>query len=141
ALGGQPGVRSARFADDLGFEAESGLSKDERNNRCLLALLDVLPGTREGASNRTARFLCALALARDGEVLLRAEGSVEGEILSAPRGNDGFGYDPLFMIPGLGLTTAQLPREQKWSVSHRGDAFRRLLKELRAWKENRKEVA
>src|ERR1700749_1811880 len=130
ALGGQPGVRSARFADDLGFETGSGLSKfnkDERNNRCLLSLLDVLPRTREGQSNRAGRFLCALALARDGEVLLRAEGSVEGEILSAPRGTDGFGYDPLFLIPSLGLTAAELPRERKWAVSHRGNAFRSLL--------------
>jgi len=134
ALGGQPGVRSARFADDMGFETESGRGKDERNNRCLLALMEALPSTLEGQSNRTARFLCALALARDGEVLLRAEGSVEGEILSSPRGADGFGYDPLFLIPGLGLTTAELPREKKWAVSHRGNAFRSLLGQLRTLK-------
>ncbi|HEY4358351.1 MAG TPA: non-canonical purine NTP pyrophosphatase [Acidobacteriaceae bacterium] len=134
ALGGQPGVRSARFANDLGFDAESGSGKDERNNRCLLALMDALPRTREGESNRTARFLCALALARDGEVLLRADGSVEGEILAAPRGDDGFGYDPLFLIPSLGLTVAELPPGQKWSVSHRGNAFRSLLEKVRAWR-------
>lgn len=131
ALGGQPGVRSARFADDLGFETDSALGKDERNNRCLLKLLEELPATREGRSNRAGRFLCALALARDGEVLLRAEGSFEGEVLSAPRGSDGFGYDPLFLVPSLGLTAAELSREQKWEVSHRGNAFRNLLAQLR----------
>jgi XTP/dITP diphosphohydrolase len=122
ALGGQPGVRSARFADDLSFETNSGLTKDERNNRAVLSLLQAQPNT-----TRTGRFLCTLALARDGEILLRAEGTVEGEILSAPRGTDGFGYDPLFLIPSLGLTLAELPREQKWPLSHRGNAFRALI--------------
>jgi XTP/dITP diphosphohydrolase len=124
ALGGEPGVRSARFADDRGFEVGSGAGKDERNNRCVLSLLG-------GATNRTGRFVCALALARDGEVLLRAEGSVEGEILDAPRGDGGFGYDPLFLLPGPGRTMAELPRGEKWRVSHRGEAFRELLSELR----------
>jgi XTP/dITP diphosphohydrolase len=127
ALDGAPGVRSARFADDQGFETGSGQSKDERNNRCLLALLGALPNTL-----RSARFVCALALARDGEVLLRAMGKVEGEVLQAPRGGGGFGYDPLFLLPGLGVTMAELPREQKWGLSHRGNAFRKLLEELRS---------
>ena len=122
ALNGQPGVRSARFADDLGFEPGSG-SKDDRNNRCLLSLL--APHT-----HRTARFVCTLALARDGEVLLRAEGTVEGEVLYAPRGKDGFGYDPLFLVPSLSRTLAEVPREQKWHISHRGNAFRSLLQQL-----------
>jgi XTP/dITP diphosphohydrolase len=129
ALGGQPGVRSARFADDMGFEVGQG-SKDERNNRCVLSLLSALPQTSEFTSTRAARFVCALALARDGEVLLRAEGRVEGEMLHEPRGTNGFGYDPLFLVPSLGLTTAELPAEQKWQVSHRGNAFRNLLTEL-----------
>jgi XTP/dITP diphosphohydrolase len=123
ALGGQPGVRSARFADDLHFEPGSG-SKDARNNRALLSKLQF-------HTDRSARFVCTLALARDGQVLLRAEGVVEGEILHAPRGADGFGYDPLFLIPSLGLTLAELPREQKWQLSHRGNAFRSLLAQLR----------
>ena len=122
ALNGQPGVRSARFADDLGFEPGSG-SKDDRNNRCLLSLL-------ASHTHRTAHFVCTLALARDGKVLLRAEGTVEGEVLYAPRGEDGFGYDPLFLVPSLNLTLAEVPREQKWQISHRGNAFRSLLKEL-----------
>jgi XTP/dITP diphosphohydrolase len=126
ALGRDPGVRSARFADDMSFEPGQG-TKDERNNRCLLALLAAVPG-----ATRAGRFVCALALARDGQVLLRAEGSCEGEILREPRGAAGFGYDPLFLIPSLGLTAAELPPEQKWAVSHRGNAFRALLAELKS---------
>jgi XTP/dITP diphosphohydrolase len=129
ALGGQPGVRSARFADDLHFEPGAG-TKDQRNNRAVLSLLAQLPATREGSSTRAARFVCALALARNGEILLRAEGNVEGQILPAPRGADGFGYDPLFLIPSLGQTLAELPPPQKWSISHRGNAFRKLLRRL-----------
>jgi XTP/dITP diphosphohydrolase len=79
---------------------------------------------------RTAHFLCALAIARDGEILLRAEGQVTGELLYRPKGTDGFGYDPLFLIPDLNLTFAELSPEQKWELSHRGRAFRSLLKEL-----------
>ncbi|HEX4155900.1 MAG TPA: non-canonical purine NTP pyrophosphatase [Acidobacteriaceae bacterium] len=129
ALGGQPGVRSARFADDLDFEPNQG-ANDQRNNRAVLSLLAQLPETREGASTRAARFVCALALARNGEVLLRARGEVEGQILDAPRGANGFGYDPLFLIPALGQTLAELPATQKWSLSHRGNAFRDLLRQL-----------
>jgi XTP/dITP diphosphohydrolase len=122
ALHGAPGVRSARFADDLAFEPNSG-SKDERNNRALLSQLSL-------HTTRSARFVCALALARDGHILLRAEGIVEGQILTSPRGDAGFGYDPLFLIPALSLTLAELPREQKWQLSHRGNAFRFLLAQL-----------
>jgi XTP/dITP diphosphohydrolase len=129
ALGGQPGVRSARFADDLNFEPAQG-AKDDRNNRAVLSLLAQLPATREGSSTRAARFVCALALARNGEILLRAGGTVDGQILPGPRGADGFGYDPLFLIPSLGKTLAELPPEQKWSISHRGNAFRSLLSRL-----------
>jgi len=125
ALGGQPGVRSARFADDLGFKAHSTALKDERNNRCLLSLLAQLPN-----ASHSARFVCALALARDGKVLLRAEDEVSGLLLSAPRGKDGFGYDPLFLLPALGLTMAEISRDQKWQIGHRGKAFRGLLASL-----------
>ncbi|HZL28654.1 MAG TPA: non-canonical purine NTP pyrophosphatase [Acidobacteriaceae bacterium] len=126
ALGGAPGVRSARFADDRGFDVPSGAGKDERNNLCVLSLLAGVP-----AAPRGARFVCALVLARDGKVELRAEGKVEGEILDAPRGQDGFGYDPLFLLPDLGLTMAELAHERKWKLSHRGNAFRDLLGQLR----------
>ena len=125
ALGNRPGVRSARFADDLAFEPDSPTSKDTRNNRCLLSLLAQLPNP-----SRAARFVCTLALARDGKVLLRAEGTINGVLLTTPRGKDGFGYDPLFLVPSLNLTLAELPREQKWQISHRGNAFRALLAKL-----------
>jgi XTP/dITP diphosphohydrolase len=127
ALGGQPGVRSARFADDMGFEPRSPASKDTRNNRCVLSLLAALPNP-----TRAARFTCELAVARDGKILHNARGRVDGVLLTAPRGADGFGYDPLFLVPALGLTFAELPREQKWQLSHRGNAFRALLTQLRA---------
>ena len=131
ALGGNPGVRSARFADDLNFEPGFGLSQDERNNRCVLSLLRQLETASGGRVSRAARFVCALALARDGEILIRAGGGVPGELLRAPRGESGFGYDPLFFILGLGKTMAELRREQKWAISHRGNAFRELLRQLR----------
>jgi XTP/dITP diphosphohydrolase len=138
ALGGDPGVRSARFADDLAFEVGQG-SKDERNNRAVLSLLQQLPSTLDPdggltLDNRGARFVCALVLARDGAVLFRAEGEVEGQILDAPRGGAGFGYDPLFLVPALGKTMAELPSDQKWALSHRGNAFRSLLNQLRTWR-------
>jgi XTP/dITP diphosphohydrolase len=122
ALHGAPGVRSARYADDLHFEPGLG-TKDDRNNRALLHELASAP-------KRTARFTCTLALARNGKVLLRSEGFAEGEILPAPRGAGGFGYDPLFLLPALGLTMAELSRDQKWQLSHRGNAFRQLLSRL-----------
>jgi len=134
ALGGQPGVRSARFADDLGFEVGQG-SKDERNNRAVVSLLRDLPETLDAdggltLDNRGARFVCALVLAKDGEVVLRARGEVSGVVLEEPRGTDGFGYDPMFLLPGMGKTLAELSKEEKWRVSHRGNAFRELLRQL-----------
>ena len=125
ALGGQPGVRSARFADDMGFEPHSVAGKDARNNRCVLSLLAALPNP-----TRAARFTCELAVARDGRILHNARGRVDGVLLTAPRGQDGFGYDPLFLVPSLGLTFAEIPREQKLQLSHRGNAFRSLLTQL-----------
>lgn len=143
ALGGQPGVRSARFADDLGFEVGQGsaISKDERNNRAVVSLLRDLPEALEAdggltLDNRGARFVCALVLVKDGEVVLRAEGEVEGQILDAPRGTDGFGYDPLFLVPELGKTLAEVSAEEKWRVSHRGNAFRELLRQLKDFAQN-----
>jgi len=126
ALGGEPGVRSARFADDAGFEppnAPPNLTVDARNNLYLLYRM-------RGITQRKARYRCALAVARAGEILATAEGFVNGEILAAPRGSSGFGYDPLFFIPPLRLTMAEITLEQKHSVSHRGRAFRELLPDL-----------
>ncbi len=125
ALSNQPGVRSARFAADHHFNPTPSLTTDQRNNALLLHLMEHQP-------NRAARFVCNLALARNGQVLLRAEGIAAGQLLRAPRGDDGFGYDPLFLIPALNLTFAEIPREEKWELSHRGNAFRALLAQLGA---------
>lgn len=125
ALDGAPGVRSARFAEDRQFTTNRPLPPDQRNNLCLL---DALGSTRE--ADRSARYRCALALARDGEVLATAEGSVEGEILAVPRGNGGFGYDSLFLLPDEGLSMAELPIAARLEHSHRGRALRALLAAL-----------
>ncbi len=124
ALGGEPGVRSARYAEDAGLGGR-GMGKDARNNAYLLERLKGVPQAARGA-----RFVCALALARDGVVVLRAEGTAEGVVLETARGEGGFGYDPLFLLLELGVTAAELPREQKWELSHRGKAFRALLAEM-----------
>ena len=133
ALGGRPGVRSARFADDLNFDPGSTAGRNDRNLR---ALLEQMAGVAGG--ERRGRFRCALALARDGEVQLRAEGKVEGEILREPRGVGGFGYDPVFFVGGPGKTLAEMASGEKWTVSHRGEAFRSLLDDVlrAAWVES-----
>jgi XTP/dITP diphosphohydrolase len=122
ALNGQPGVRSARYADDLGYDLHSGAKIDERNNALLTMQMVQLP-----FEPRTARYHCVLALARDGEVLTTADGAVEGQIVTTPRGERGFGYDPLFFLPELGMTMAELDPVTRLSLSHRGRALRSLL--------------
>jgi XTP/dITP diphosphohydrolase len=124
ALNGAPGVRSARYAADSGF-ASTG-DPDQDNN---LLLLRNLAGI--AADQRTARYRCVLALANGGECLLTAEGSVEGCIASEPKGSGGFGYDPLFYLPDLGKTMAEICLETKNSLSHRGQALRELFDRLR----------
>jgi XTP/dITP diphosphohydrolase len=123
ALGGAPGVLSARFAGAHGDDAA--------NNRLLLEKMRLVPEDRRGA-----RFVCALALARpDGSLALEIEGTARGTILHAPRGTHDFGYDPLFMFtePGFaqtGKSFAELEPEEKAAVSHRGRALRELVREL-----------
>jgi XTP/dITP diphosphohydrolase len=127
ALDGAPGVRSARFAADAGVvKAPSSGDTDAQNNRFLLQRLAGVP-----AAQRTARYRCVLAAARDGVVQHTAEGTVEGLILEAPRGTGGFGYDPLFYLPALGLTMAEIDLETKHTLSHRGRAIAALLAHLR----------
>jgi XTP/dITP diphosphohydrolase len=117
ALEGSPGVYSARWA-----EMHNAGSGDAANNALLLRQLDKVPDER-----RSGRFVCVLALADpQGKIVLTVRETVEGQILRAPRGSNGFGYDPLFLLPDRGLTTAELPAEQKHEVSHRGKALRRL---------------
>ena len=125
ALGGAPGVRSARFADDRNFITRANLGNDQRNNLCLL---DALATTRE--ADRTARYRCVLAAARDGHVLATGESTVEGEILAYGRGNAGFGYDPLFFLPEEGLSMGELAPTEKLKFSHRGRALQDLLTKL-----------
>ncbi|MGC1298713.1 MAG: non-canonical purine NTP pyrophosphatase [Alloacidobacterium sp.] len=126
ALRGEPGVRSARFAEDAGFVMERVVDADERNNFYLLQSLAAV-----GDGTKAARYRCVIAAARDGEILIVAEGSVEGEILPESRGDGGFGYDPLFYLPGLGKTMAEIDLAQKQLMSHRGKAFAALLAKMR----------
>lgn len=121
ALGGAPGVRSARYAADAGLTDSPDAASDNTdvwNNMVLLQRLDGIP-----AALRTARYHCTLVVARDGEVCHVADGSVEGLILDAPRGTGGFGYDPLFYLPELERTMAEIDLETTLSLSHRGRAF------------------
>jgi XTP/dITP diphosphohydrolase len=126
ALGGEPGVRSARFAEDAAFVVDGVADADARNNLYLVQRL-----ASQGAGSRAARYRCVIAAARNQEVLTTAEGSVEGEIVLEPRGNGGFGYDPLFYLPALGKTMAEIDLAQKQLLSHRGKAFAALLEKLR----------
>jgi XTP/dITP diphosphohydrolase len=124
-LDNAPGVRSARYADDQKFPSAPGSTVDERNNAALLRALDGIPELC-----RQARYRCALALARDGQVLATADGTVEGAILIAPRGDGGFGYDPLFFLEELNRTMAELDPPTRLAFSHRGRALRTLLQNL-----------
>ena len=117
ALGGAPGVRSARFAGDQ-QDSHANLAK-------LLQLLKDTPPAR-----RTAHFRCVVAVARADGRTLTAEGSCAGIIVEAPRGTEGFGYDPVFFYPPLGLTFAEMPAAQKNQVSHRARACRKLRESL-----------
>jgi non-canonical purine NTP pyrophosphatase (RdgB/HAM1 family) len=117
ALGGKPGVLSARWADINGAGAG-----DADNNTLLLKQLENVPDAQ-----RSARFMCVLALADPaGRIVLTAQDAVEGVMRRAPRGTNGFGYDPLFFLPEMGKTTAELAPEQKHAISHRGKALRRM---------------
>ena len=115
ALGGAPGVYSARFA---GPDAT-----DEANNRLLLDRM-------RGVADRTARFVCVVALAKAGNLLRTFRGEVEGALLEEPRGQNGFGYDPLFFYPPFGCTFGEAPLERKMEVSHRAQALVLLKKAL-----------
>ena len=111
ALGGAPGVRSRRFFGEDASPAE--------RNRMLLGLLD-------GVTDRTARFVAVIALAGPDGRIETFDGEVRGEIAESPRGEDGFGYDPVFVIAEDGRTMAEVPREEKNAISHRGLAGAKL---------------
>jgi len=126
ALAGRPGVRSARYAAESFPPQADRPARDAANNRKLLAALADVPDER-----RTARFVCHLVLADPDGVLIEACDAVEGLIAREPRGSNGFGYDPLFNIPELGCTAAELPAREKNRISHRGKALRRFAGALR----------
>lgn len=122
ALAGAPGVQSARYADGPAATREE---QDARNNRKLLEAL-------AGATDRRAHYYCVIVLVRhaaDPEPLI-AEGRWHGEVIDTPRGAGGFGYDPHFLVPGLGRTAAELMPDEKNAVSHRGQAMQRLVEML-----------
>ena len=114
ALGGAPGVHSARYAGPDASDADR-----------ICKLLDAMRG-KKGADRR-ARFVCVVALAERGEARGVFSASAEGELLDAPRGEGGFGYDPIFYFSELGKTYAEITREEKNRHSHRGKAFRKAL--------------
>lgn len=112
-LNGAPGIYSARYAK----------TDQQRISRLLNEL--------GNAANRTAQFVCAIAIARpDGTIALQAEGVCVGQILQSPRGTAGFGYDPVFYVPAYQMTFAEMPSELKHKISHRGQAFQNLLPQL-----------
>ena len=121
ALGGAPGVHSARYAADEPHTTECNTEDEANNARVLRELASV------AADKRIARFVCVLVVARDGQTLHTFRATAEGTILNAPRGHNGFGYDPLFYFPQIGKTFAELSTEEKSQYSHRGAAFREFV--------------
>jgi XTP/dITP diphosphohydrolase len=117
ALGGAPGIYSARYAGENATDA---------------ANIDKLLGQLRSDSNRSARFRCVIAVARAGKLLTIVEGAVEGTIVDPPRGNAGFGYDPVFQPLGFDKTFAEMPPELKNRISHRAKAAAPLREKLRA---------
>jgi len=118
ALGGAPGIKSARFSGNK--EADRTLL-DHKNMAKVLKLLEDVPKEK-----RTARFVCCLCLASPEKILIETEGTLEGLIADRPIGENGFGYDPIFFVPHLNKTVAQLTAEEKNAISHRGNAVRKL---------------
>ena len=109
ALGGRPGIHSSRYAP----------TDRER--------IEKLLGELKGVTDRRARFVCVIAIAVNGEVIETFEGEVKGHIIDAPRGTNGFGYDPIFVPFGMNKTFAELTQEEKNRISHRADAFRKAV--------------
>jgi XTP/dITP diphosphohydrolase len=120
ALGGAPGVKSARFSGAKS-PAENGSLIDHRNIAKVLKLLQDIP-----IEQRTAKFLCCLCLASPEKVLIQTQGSLHGMIIDKEIGENGFGYDPVFFVPSLNKTVAQMTADEKNAISHRGNAIRKL---------------
>ena len=122
ALNGAPGVHSARYAAIINGDSTHQNSDDQENNRVLIAQLERIP-----VAARFGKFVCVIAAAKDGVTIKIFSGEAAGELLTTPRGSNGFGYDPLFYFPALGHTFAELTPEEKAKYSHRGKAFRKFL--------------
>jgi len=120
ALNGEPGVYSARYVSDQATDKE-------RNERILSQMGDI------PESQRSARFECCIALAQEGQVLEIYRGTLEGFICREPRGQKGFGYDPIFEVPKLNQTLAELDPQQKLNISHRGQALEKVNIALQDW--------
>jgi len=118
ALEGGPGIESARFSRAKGKDRNI---IDHQNIAKVLKLLEGVP-----TEKRTARFVCCLCLASPDEILIETKGTLEGLITEREIGENGFGYDPIFFVPDLNKTVAQLSREEKNAISHRGSAIRKL---------------
>lgn len=123
ALKGRPGVYSARYAGENATDADN-------NAKLIQEMKDY-----DNPDDRTARFVSAIAFARPGEETLTTFGTVEGRVLSEPRGEGGFGYDPLFFLPDLQKTLAEIPIEHKNRISHRAKALRNMVDTLKAAQE------
>jgi XTP/dITP diphosphohydrolase len=121
ALGGAPGVHSARYAADEPHAAENNTDDDDNNAKLIREI------RRVPADKRTGRFVCWIAAARDGKTLAVFEGKAEGIIQEQPKGSNGFGYDPLFFFPEINKTFAELTAAEKAHYSHRGNSFRKFL--------------
>jgi XTP/dITP diphosphohydrolase len=119
ALGGAPGIQSARYA---------GVNANDKEK--IAKLLSLVANIEAKSDQRRARFRCVLAVARDGQVLATFEGVVDGKIAERPCGSHGFGYDPIFIPNGFEETFAELPKEVKNNISHRAKAIRKLQAEL-----------
>jgi XTP/dITP diphosphohydrolase len=126
-LNGAPGVYSARYAAVLhaggADDSAHTNSNDDENNLALVSRLERLP-----TGKHAGKYVCVIAIARQGKTLATFVGEAPGELLNHPRGSGGFGYDPLFYVPSLGKTFAELTLAQKSAYSHRGQAFRRFSK-------------
>ena len=120
ALGGAPGLKSARFSGEK-IKGDDRTLIDHRNIAKVLELLEGVPEEK-----RTAKFVCCLCLANPERILIETKGALEGLITDREVGENGFGYDPIFFLPHLDKTVAQLTREEKNAISHRGNAIRKL---------------
>lgn len=120
ALKGEPGVYSARYSGEHG--------NDKRNNEKLLSNLSGIEFEK-----RTAKFVCAIELIIDEERIINVQGEAKGYIIEEERGRDGFGYDPLFYVPKFNKTFAEMSPEEKNSISHRGEALKKLQQEIKTY--------